>query len=110
MSAVAGSTSPRQHPAHQILDHGLRQRAVDIVVCHLVPDPVGTPAKCQLRQVPGTHHQAAALIGETEQLVSARARLYILESHVIYRLALGEGMFKSASIWRAIGLMSISPR
>ncbi len=80
------------HPADQVLDQGLRQRAVDVVVAHLVADAVGVPAERDLRQVAGAEHEARMLVGQAEQVVGAKARLHVLEGHVIDLLALGEGV------------------
>lgn len=44
----------------------------------------------------------------TEEVVGAQARLHILEGDVVDFLSLAKGWSRSASIWFAIGLMSIS--
>jgi fructose/tagatose bisphosphate aldolase len=41
-------------------------------VAHLVADAVGAPAERELGQVAGAEHDAAALVGEAEQVVGAQ--------------------------------------
>ena len=59
---------------------------------HVIADPIGAPAQPQLGQIARAHHQRALLIGETEQIVGAQARLHILKGHIIDRLAACKGM------------------
>ena len=80
------------HPADEVLDEGLRHSRVDGVVAHLIADAVGRPAECQLGEVGGADDEPAVLVREAEQKVGARARLHVLERHVVYRLAVGVGV------------------
>ena len=78
-------------------------------MAHLVADAVGRPAQRDLAKVAGADDEAAALVGEAEQIVGAKARLHVLEGDVVDRLALGErdGPCRRASAARP-GVMSIS--
>ena len=78
--------------ADQVLDQRLGDRAVGIVVRHVIADAVGAPAQRQLGEIAGADHHAALLVGEPEQVVGAQPRLHVLEGDVVDRLALGEGM------------------
>ncbi|HMJ35460.1 MAG TPA: hypothetical protein VK501_16245, partial [Baekduia sp.] len=82
------STTHRIKCCINVLGHS----AVDVVVAHLVADPVRRPAERELREVAGAEHDAAALVGDPEQVVGAQAGLDVLEGDVVDRLALGEGM------------------
>ena len=78
--------------ADQVLDQRLGDRAVGIVVRHVIADAIGAPAQPQLGQIAGADHHAAMLVGQAEQVVGAQARLHVLEGDVVDLLALGEGM------------------
>jgi hypothetical protein len=54
-------------------------------VRHLVADAVGAPAQRQLGQVAGAQHDAAAVVGEPEQVVGAQPGLDVLEGDVVDR-------------------------
>jgi len=82
----------RDDPADQVLDQRLGHTAIDVVVRHLVADTVGRPAQSEFGQIPGPQHDAAALVGQPEQVVSAQTGLNVLESDVIHLLAAGERM------------------
>ena len=77
-------------PADQVLDQGLGHAGVDGVVRHLVADAVGAPAQRELGEVAGAEHDAAAVVGEPEEVVGAQPGLHVLEGHVVDRLAVGE--------------------
>ena len=79
-------------PADQILDQGLGDAGIDPVMAHLVADAVGRPAQRQLGEVAGADDEAAALVGEAEQIVGPQPRLNVLEGDVVDRLPLGEGV------------------
>ena len=66
-----------------MLDEGLGDTGVDVVVAHLVAHTEGAPAQGQLGQVPRTQHDPAALARDTEEEVSAQARLDVLKGDVI---------------------------
>ena len=74
------------HPADQVLDQRLGHPGVDVVVRHLVADAVGAPAQRELGEVAGAEHDAAAMVGEAEEVVGAQPRLDVLEGHVVDRL------------------------
>ena len=59
-------------PADQILDQGLGHAGIDVVMAHLVADAVGRPAERDLGKVAGADDEAAALVGEAEQIVGAK--------------------------------------
>ena len=61
-------------------------------MAHLVADPVGGPAERQLREVAGAEDDAAALVGDPEQVVRPQPGLDVLERHVVDLLALRERM------------------
>ena len=78
--------------ADQVLDQRLGHRGVDVVVRHLIADPVGAPAERQLGEVAGADHEPAVLVGEPEQIIGAQARLHVLEGDVVDFLVPAEGM------------------
>ena len=78
--------------ADQVLDQRLGNRAVGIVVRHVIADAVGAPAQPQLGEIAGAHHHAVVLVGEAEQVIGAQPGLHVLEGDVVDLLALGEGM------------------
>ena len=75
-----------------MLDQGFRHTAVDVVVAHLVAHPVGGPAQREFGEVAGAQHDAAALVGDAEQVIGAQAGLDVLEGDVVHLLAAGERM------------------
>ena len=75
------------HPPDQMLDQGFRHTGVDVVVAHLVADPVGRPPQRQLGEVAGAEHDPAALVGDPEEIVGAQASLHVLEGDVVELLA-----------------------
>ena len=98
------------HPADEVLDERLRHAGVDVVVRHLVADAVGAPAQRELGEVAGAEHDAAAVVGQPEQVVGAQAGLHVLEGDVVDRLAVGEGVADVVEHLPAAGRMSISSR
>ena len=81
-------------PADQELDQRLGHARVDRIVAHLVANAVGAPAERQFAEVAGAEHEAAALVGEAEEIVGAEPRLDVLEGDVVDRLACREGVAK----------------
>ena len=65
---------------------------VDGVVRHLVADAVGAPAQRELGQVAGADDEAAAVVGEAEEVVVAQPGLDVLEGDVVDLLAVGVGV------------------
>ncbi len=59
---------------------------------HVIAHAVGAPAKAQFGQIASAHHHPALLVGQTEQIVGAQARLHVLEGDVVDLLALAERM------------------
>ena len=92
-----------------MLDERLADRAIDVVVRHVVADAVGHPAQRQLAQVARAQHQRVVQIGQAEQVRSPLARLHVLECHVVHRLAAAKGWPMSRNICLQAGRMSISP-
>ena len=86
VSTTAASTRPAavaeligvDRPAQQELDQRLGHGGVDVVVGHLVPDPVGAPAERQLAEIAGAEHQRVVEVGEPEQVRGALAGLDVL--------------------------------
>ena len=79
-------------PTDQVLDQRLRHAGIDVVVRHLVADAIGAPAERQFRQVAGAEHDPVDMVGGTEQVVGAEARLHVLEGDVVDRLPAAVGM------------------
>ena len=75
-----------------MLDQCLGHTGIDVVVRHLVADTVCRPAQPQLGQVTGAEHDAAALVGQPEQVVGAQAGLDVLEGDVVDLFATRERM------------------
>ena len=107
--AVSASTSPeRRDKADQMLDQGLGDRRIGVVMRHLIADPVGAPAETELGEVAGADHQPAIVVRQPEQVIGAQSGLDILVGHVVHGLAGRRGVPDVLSICRAAGRMSIS--
>ena len=92
LGRLGADVARRGDEADQVLDQRLGDRAVGIVVGHVIAHAVGAPAEAEFRQVTGADHHAALLVGETEEVVRAQARLHVLEGDVIDLLAAAERM------------------
>ena len=64
-------------PGHHVAHKRFGDRGVDPVHRHMVA-VVGRPAQCQLRKIPGSHHQTAAVVGQIHQHLGAFPRLAVL--------------------------------
>ena len=56
------------HPADQMLDQGLGNAGVHIVVGHVVTDSIGAPAKGQFAEIAGSDHQGVSQVGDTKKV------------------------------------------
>jgi hypothetical protein len=76
-----------RHPADQILDQRLRRAAIDVVMAHVIADAVGAPAEREFGEIAGADDEAAFLVGETEEVVGAQARLHVFVGDIVHRFA-----------------------
>ena len=70
------------HIGHQTAHQGLGDGGIDTVHAHVVA-VVGGPAQGQLREVSGTHHQSAALVGHVHEHLGALPGLAVLKGHIV---------------------------
>ena len=64
-----------------MLNERLRYRGVDIVVRHLIADPIGAPTQRQFGEISGADHQALVLVRQPEQIIGAKSGLDVLEGN-----------------------------
>ena len=92
LGRLGADVARRGDEADQVLDQRLGDRAIGIVVGHVIAHAVGAPAEAEFGEVTGADHHAALLVGETEEVVRAQARLHVLKGDVIDLLAAAERM------------------
>jgi hypothetical protein len=88
-----------------MLDQGLGDRRIHVVVGHLVAHPVGRPAESDLAEIPGSQHHRIVVVGEPEEMGRPLPRLNVLEGDVVQRFALRErvpDVFQQLSISSAV--------
>src|SRR6185295_4171127 len=91
----------------QVLDQCLGHAAVDVVMRHLVAHPVCGPAERQFGQVAGAQHDAAALVGEAEEVVGAQPSCTFSNVTSYTFSPCENGWFISLSISSAVAVMSM---
>src|SRR3546814_8870600 len=69
-------------PANEMLDQRLRNAGVDAVMAHMVANAVGAPAEREFREITGAEDEAAVLVRQAEQVISAQAGLHIFECDI----------------------------
>src|SRR3546814_10071253 len=77
---------------NEMLDQRLRNAGVDAVMAHMVANAVGAPAKREFREITGAEDEAAVLVRQAEQVISAQAGLHIFECDIKDGFAVGIGM------------------
>ena len=75
-----------------MLDQGLGDAGVDIVVGHVVADAVGAPAEGEFAQVARADDQGVSQIGDAEQVRGPLAGLDVFKGDIVDRLPLGKGV------------------
>ena len=81
-----GELARRDDPPDEVLDEGLGDRDVHVVVGHLVAHPVGHPAQGQFAQIACPQNDGLMEIGQAEQVGGPLARLHVLERDIVNRL------------------------
>src|SRR3546814_9863403 len=76
-------------PANEMLDQRLRNAGVDAVMAHMVANAVGAPAEREFREITGAEDEAAVLVRQAEQVISAQAGLHIFECDIKDGFAVG---------------------
>src|SRR3546814_16767566 len=72
----------RDGPANERLDKRLRNAGVEAVMAHMVANAVGEPAEREFREITGAEDEAAVLVRQAEQVISAQAGLHIFECDI----------------------------
>ncbi len=79
LAQIAG----RRNKTNQVLDQGLGDRRIGVVVRHLIANPVGAPSEAQLGEVAGPDHQTSMMVRQPEEIVGAQPGLDVFEGHVV---------------------------
>jgi len=82
----------RGHPADQVLDEGLGDAHVDVVVRHVVAHAVGAPPEGQLAEIARPQDDGVSQVGESKEVTRPLAGLDVLECDVVDLFALREGV------------------
>ena len=80
------------NPAQQVLDQGLGDGSIYVVVRHLIADAVGAPSQGQFAQIPRTDNDRMVQIGQPEQVGCPLAGLDIFIGDIVNVFPLGMGM------------------
>lgn len=87
-----------------MLDEGLGNGDVDVVVGHVVADAVSAPTEGEFAEVAGAEDKGVVEVGEAEEMAGAFASLDVFEGDVVLLFAVGEGVFDVAEHLEAGGL------
>ena len=97
-----------------MLDQGLRDRGVHVVVRHVIADAVRAPTQRQFAQIARPENDPIVKIGQSEQMRGALAGLHVLECDIIDPLAFANGWPMSLqhlhAAWPDIDLACADPQ